>query len=74
MRPKTPTKEIVMSPVKKVAIRTQQFVQNNKTTLAVTATAATCVAVHVKVIKNMNDRLKEIGAYDKFYETIEENI
>lgn len=63
-----------MNVAKKIANRTQQFVADHKVGLAVTATAATCVAVHVKVIKNVNDRLKELGVYEEFYNTIEDNI
>lgn len=57
----------MQNPAKKIALRTQQFVHNNKTAIAVTATAATCIAVHVKVIKNVNERLKELGVYEEFY-------
>lgn len=58
----------------KIARRTHQFVADHKVGLAVTATAATCITVHVKVIKNVNERLKELGVYDEFYSTVEDNI
>ena len=58
----------------RIARRTHQFVTDHKVGLAVTATAGTCIAVHVKVIRNVNDRLKELGVYDEFYNTIEDNI
>lgn len=57
-----------------IALRTKKFVTDHKTKIAVTTTAATCVAVHVKVIRNMNERLKELGVYDEFYKTVEDNI
>lgn len=61
-----------MNPAKKLALRSQKFVVDHKVALAVTATAATCIAVHVKVIRNTNERLKEMGiSLDEFYKIAE---
>lgn len=60
-----------MNRAKKALIRTQKFVSDNKVPIAVAVTSAAAMHVHLKVIQNMNDRLKEMGIYDEFWNTPE---
>lgn len=51
----------------KAVVSTQEFVVRHKTKIAVAATAATCIAIHVTVIKQHNDFLKEHDLFEKYY-------
>lgn len=65
-------KERIMDRIKKIAARAGQFVEENKVTLAVVATAITCGVMHSKVIKTHNEFLKEHDLFEKFYDFNEE--
>lgn len=50
----------------------KKFVRDHKTTLAVTATTIVLTAVHIKIIDNHNEFLKEHDLLDTFYSFDEE--
>jgi hypothetical protein len=59
-----------MNPAKRALSRTKTFVVNHKTAIAVAATAVICVAAHLAVVRNTNERLEEMGiSTDEFYNT-----
>lgn len=64
-----PCKRSTMN-VKKTLTRTRQFVSDHKVAIAVAATAAACTVVHLKVIRNTNERLVEMDiSLDDFYKS-----
>lgn len=50
-----------MNRAKIAAARTTLFVRNHRVAIAVTATAVICTAVHLKVIKGINEGLEAAG-------------
>jgi hypothetical protein len=59
-----------MNPAKRALTRTKEFVSDHKVAIAITATAVVCTVVHLKVIRNTNNRLTEMGvSLDEFYNT-----
>lgn len=56
-----------MNKLKKAAVDTKDFVSRHRVALAVTATAATAVVIHVKVISNVNEFLESKGLLEEFY-------
>lgn len=55
-------------------VSTRNFVVKHKTAIAVAATAATCIAVHVAVVKDYNEFLKEHNLFDKYFRMDELDI
>lgn len=47
--------------------RAKKFVVEHKTAIAVTATAAICIAVNRVALKQHNDFLRDHDLYDEFY-------
>ena len=57
-----------MNNIKKKAVSSKNYVVRNRAKIATAATLAVCVAVHIKVIANVNERLEEMGVnLDEFY-------
>lgn len=50
----------------------KNFVADHKTALAVTATAAICIAINRMVLKQHDDFLREHDLYDAFHTMTEE--
>lgn len=61
-----------MNPVKNALVRTHKFVSDHKVAIAVATTATVCTVVHLRVVRNMNGRLREIGVFDEFWNTTSE--
>lgn len=67
-----------MDNLKKLALRTQQFVTDHKVAIAVTSTATVTTAGAVRVIRGIvqqrDDFLAENGLLEKFYETLDKSV
>lgn len=59
--------------MKKKFASTKKFVKDHQTAIAVTATAATALYLHIKVVGNLNDFLEEHNLLDVYY-LVEEDI
>lgn len=69
MNPSTlyPSGETMKNKIKKTATSTKDFVSRHRVGLAVTATAATALWMHAKVIDNVNEFLEAKGLLEEFY-------
>lgn len=67
-----------MNAIRSAALRTKNFVTNNKAPLAFAAGVASTGAVAVKIVKGVvaqrDEFLAENGLLEKFYETLNENV
>lgn len=57
----------MLNTVKKVGLRTKQFVIDHKVAIAVTATTVVCLALNKMALKDHDNFLKENDLYDAFY-------
>lgn len=53
-------------------ISAKNYVVKNRAKFAAATTFAMCVVVQMKIADQMNERLKEIGAYDAYWADEEE--
>lgn len=63
-----------MDAAKKAIARTQEFVSDHKTAIAVAATATVAVVLHRRTVKVWNEFLETEGLMDKFYGPAEETL
>jgi hypothetical protein len=65
-----PHKGAIMNAAKNTLARSRKFVSDHKVAIAVVATATACTVVRLKVIRNTNARLTEMGiSLDEFYKS-----
>lgn len=61
-----PHKGAIMNAAKRALTRTQNFVSNHKTVLAVTATAAAGIALNVHTVRGYHKFLESKGLLEEF--------